>query len=110
MSVSSLKRNKAIRVINALGLAGIGAYSFFSSLLESYFAEIHIQPKGLDFPVFLSEILLLSLLVLLCFKLYLTREVRWWHWAWAVYGGWVLFMALGVFLPMWSLMDLFKPG
>lgn len=62
-----------------LGLTLIIVYSFFSSLFISKFAEIHLKIPGLNFPIFIGEILLFTCIVLVFVKggrrLFKTKKV-----------------------------------
>lgn len=81
--------------VSRIGLALIFSYSFIASRFYSSFAKIHLTIKDVDFPIFLSEILLF-----ICFFCFvwicrdgrlLSRRVKY---ILILYFGWVLVKAL----------------
>lgn len=76
-------------IIKNIGLSLLCIFSLGYSLFHRSFAELHVQPSFLDFPLFIGEILLIICFVLSLFVIDFRNPQRW-HWAMLVFYIFVL--------------------
>ncbi len=86
-------KQQLITLVDVAGLLGIAFYCLGSALFSSDFAEIHIQPSCLDFPIFLGEIVAFILFLLCVTKIFLTGGLKKHHYYWAGYLVFILIYA-----------------
>jgi hypothetical protein len=83
-------------VVRRLIFVLIGGYCLFCAIYQRLFAKIHIQLPFLDFPIFLSEILLAASFLGILY-LYCRGEVRPVNkWVWVGFGGLAVFLAVKI--------------
>ncbi len=91
--------SKMANAISKVGFYSLGICCFLYAIFARYFAHLHLQLPGLDFPIFVGEIFLLIFSIFLILYLYGSSfRINWWYLGLFVYVVWVLYRALEGYL------------